>query len=207
MEIRISRSGRKCAATSHEFSHEEDIVSLVRQVEGGLQREDYSRANWDQRLAGEAYSVWTTKYIDPQAAQQEPEEKYSPLRQLFYEAAAAESREELAAAFLAAQLLRRQKVFRQVRESNDGEEGKLVLYVDRIGNRLVEVRDPDFTYAELESARIKLMERLQELEAGAPDVALEEQTAEAGVDETDGEAQQADAASAVQGVTEVASHE
>src|SRR5205085_2313490 len=137
-----------------------------RQVDGALVREDYARDNWDQRLAGEAYSVWQTKFVDPQAAQQEPEEKYSPLRQLFYEAATSEERTELATAFLAAQLLRRQKVFRQVRESIEGDEGRLVLYVDRIGNRLVEVRDPDFSYAELEAARIRLMERLQQLENG-----------------------------------------
>jgi hypothetical protein len=113
-------------------------------------------------------------------ANQEPEENFSPLRQVFYDATASEQREELATAFLAAQLLRRQKVFRQVRESEETEEGgKLILYVDRIGNRLIEVRDPNFTYAELEAARLRLMDRLMALESGAteavvPDVEIGE---------------------------------
>ena len=203
MEIRISRSSRKCCASSQDFSHEDEIVSLVRQVDGTLVREDYARTSWDQRLAGEAYSVWSTKYVDPDAAQQEPEENYSPLRQLFYEAAASEERTELATAFLAAQLLRRQKVFRQVRESvEDDERGRLVLYVDRIGNRLVEVRDPDFSYAELETARMCLMERLQELESEATEAPAPE--VEIAPEE---KASFAEHEQHPQGVTEVAIHE
>jgi hypothetical protein len=166
MEIKISRSSRRCCASDREFVHEDEIVSLVRYVDGALVREDYAREHWDEAKAKGAYSTWNTRFYDPQVAQQEPEEKYSPLRQIFYEATGSESREELATAFLAAQLLRRQKVFRQVRESEETEEGgKLILYVDRIGNKLIEVRDPNFTFAELESARFRLMDRLMALEA------------------------------------------
>jgi len=180
MEIKISRSSRRCCASDREFVHEDEIVSLVRYVDGALVREDYARENWDDSKAKGAYSTWNTRFYDPQVAQQEPEEKFSPLRQIFYEATGSESREELATAFLAAQLLRRQKVFRQVRESEETEEGgKLILYVDRIGNKLIEVRDPNFTFAELESARFRLMDRLMALEAPpAESEAAEEVVAE-----------------------------
>jgi hypothetical protein len=180
MEIKISRSSRRCHASEREFVHDDDIVSLVRHAEDGLVREDYAREHWNESLSQGAYSVWTTRFYDPSVANQEPEEKFSPLRQVFYDATASEQREELATAFLAAQLLRRQKVFRQVRESEETEEGgKLILYVDRIGNRLIEVRDPNFTYAELEAARLRLMDRLMALESGAteavvPDVEIGE---------------------------------
>jgi hypothetical protein len=87
------------------------------------------------------------------------------LRQLFYEAAQSEDRSELAVAYLAAQLLRRQKAFRLIKESDEGDgEVKLILFADRIGNRPIEVRDPNLMYEELEMGRRVLMERLNALE-------------------------------------------
>lgn len=148
------------------FEHEESLLSLVRVVEGGLAREDYCGACRAKADRADAYSVWTAEYYDPKVAEQEPPEVFSPLRQLFYEAVASEERLELAKAFLAGQLLRRQKVFRTVKESDEADgQAKTLLYSDRIGNRLIEVIDPSFTYAELETARVALLERLRELEA------------------------------------------
>ena len=51
---------------------------------------------------------------------------------------------------------------------------RVVLYADRIGNRLIEVRDPNFGYAELETARGALLARLAELENPQPAQAQEE---------------------------------
>ena len=100
-------------------------------------------------------------------ADQQAPEVFSPLRRLFYEACASEDRLELAKAFLAAQLLRRQKVFRQIKESGDLDgETRTTLYTDRIGNQFIEVRDPNFTYAELDAARATLLRCLRELEEG-----------------------------------------
>jgi len=105
-------------------------------------------------------------YYDPLVAEQEPEGTFSPLRQLFYDAVALEDRPALSLAYLAAQLLRRQKVFRLIKESDDPEAAQhVILFSDRIGNRLIEVRDPSLTYAELEDARQELMTRLTALEA------------------------------------------
>jgi len=166
MEIRISKSAHTCAVCERDFVHNEDFHSLVRVVDEGLEREDFCDGCWEPGRSAGAYSVWAPKYYDPHVAEQEPPELFSPLRQLFYEAVDAEDRVEGAKAFLAAQLLRRQKVFRLIKESDEAEgEVKILLYSDRLGNRLIEVRDPSFSYAELERGRGALLERLRELES------------------------------------------
>ena len=48
------------------------------------------------------------------------------------------------------------------------ETGKRV-FSDRIGNRLIEVKDPSLTHAELDEARKQLMQRLSELENPEPE--------------------------------------
>jgi hypothetical protein len=165
MEIKISKSAHTCMGCHREFVHEEPVNSLVRWVDNALQREDYcADCGTPERFSG-AWSVWTPNYYDPQVAEQQPAEVFSPLRQLFYEAVESEDRIECAKAFLAAQLLRRQKVFRQIKESDEAEgEARVFLFADRLGNRLIEVRDPSFTYLEMESARKSLLDRLRELE-------------------------------------------
>lgn len=170
MEIKISRASKTCQSCEHPFVHDEELYSLVRRAEGALVREDYCGGCWRPEHASAAYSVWSPRYYDPKVAEQEPPEVFSPLRRLFYEAVEAEDRVEQAKAFLAAQLLRRQKVFRLVKESDEPEgQSRVYLYTDRIGNRLIEVRDPAFTYPELDAGRKKLMSDLEELEhpAGA----------------------------------------
>lgn len=166
MEIKISRSAHACKACGRAFIHDEEMRSLARAVEKELVREDYCAACWTPALAGQAFSVWLARYYDPHVAEQEPPEVFSPLRQLFYESHDSQERTGLAMAFLAAQLLQRQKVFRRIKESDESDgEVRISLYSDRIGNRLIEVRDPSFSYAELETGRTALLERLREIEA------------------------------------------
>jgi len=56
-------------------------------------------------------------------------------------------------------------VFRFIREGTDPEtEVRVALYSDRFGNALVEVRDPNLTYAEMEGGRRELLARLHDLE-------------------------------------------
>ncbi len=169
MEIRFSRSAHCCHATGRNFVHDEEIYSVVRIEEGALVREDYCAEAWKPELAQGVYSAWSAKFYDPKVAEQAPPEVFSPLRQTFYESLESEERPELARAYLAAQLLRRQKVFRRIKEADESEgETRITLYADRIGNRLIEVRDPNFSYAELDAARNALLDRLQALENPAP---------------------------------------
>lgn len=168
MNIKISKNAHACAACGNDFQHGANITSTVKKWEGALHREDFCGACWDSERNRAAYSVWNMIYHDPKHESEAAPEVFSPLRQLFYEAVEEESRVDMARAFLAAGLLRRQKVFRLIKESDEADGSvRVTLYTDRIGNRLIEVPDPDFTYAELETARVRLLERLQELEAAA----------------------------------------
>lgn len=165
MEIKIGKSAHACSVCERPFVHDETLTSAVRIEHQVLVREDFCEACWQPDRAMGTFSVWSPKFYDPKVAEQQPPEVFSPLRQVFYEAVESEDRHELAKAYLAAQLLRRQKVFRLVKESDDPDkEIRVVLFADRIGNRLIEVRDPSLTYAELETGRRALMERLNALE-------------------------------------------
>ena len=168
MDIKIARTARQCHATGRPFEHLQPIVSLIRYVERDLQREDYAKDDWNPALADAAVAVWDATYIDPAVENAEPEESFSPLRRLFYEHAQKSGRESIAVCYLAAQLLRRQKVFRLVKETESLEDGgKVTLFADRVGDRLIEVRDPALTFAELDVGRTLLVACLQEAEAEA----------------------------------------
>jgi len=169
MEIKIGKRARACSGCARAFVHEEELTSVVRIEDQGLVREDYCTACWAPERAAGAFSVWSSQFYDPKVAEQEPPEVFSPLRRIFYEAVETNDRGELAKAYLAAQLLRRQKVFRLIKESEPTEsELRVALFSDRIGNRLIEVRDPNLTFAEMEYGRAALMERLNELENPQP---------------------------------------
>jgi len=165
MDIKISKAARKCVECGRDFDHGETMNSLVRIERRELLREDYCAACWDAARSDGAYSVWSPRYIDPKVLEQEPPEKFSPLRQLFYETVESDTRRTMAVAYLAAQLLRRQKAFRLIKES-DGVEGdiRVTLFSDRIGDRLIEVSDPSLTHEEMEEGRKVLLERLAALE-------------------------------------------
>lgn len=168
MNIRISKSTHSCAACGVDFQHLQTLTSIVKAAEGELHRQDYCKACWHTEQNKDVYSVWSTIFHDAKVEEAGPPEVFSPLRQLFYEAAEEESRLEMAKAFLAAGLLRRQKVFRLIKESDESDGNiRITLYADRIGNRLIEVPDPQFSYAEMDKARTLLIERLQVLESAA----------------------------------------
>lgn len=170
MDIKIVKSDKHCHSCEMEFSHDQEIHSGVRIADHQFVREDYCTTCWPQIDQASFYSLWKTAYYDPAVAEAEPPEHFSPLRQTFYEALETDDRVQLSVAYLAAQLLRRQKVFRLIKES-DGADGepKVALFSDRLGGRLIEVKDPDLTHEELEHGRGVLLERLYALEGGADD--------------------------------------
>lgn len=188
MEIRIGKPARACAGTERPFEHGEEVISIVRMENQTLVRHDFSKESWNPDWATGALAVWATEYVDPKVAEQEPEEAYSPLRLLFYDAVESTDRVELAMAFLAAQLLRRQKVFRLIKESEESDgEVRVTLFTDRVNNRLIEVRDPQLTFAELEAGRTNLIEQLSRLEDESD--SEERETAEV-VDSANGESEE-----------------
>jgi len=179
MEIRIGKSTRACARTKHPFEHGQELLSLVRQGEDGIVREDYAKDAWHESFAEGAIAVWATSYVDPDNLQKQSEDAFSPLRRLFYDAVESDDRIELAKAYLAAQLLRRQKVFRLIKEGEESDtDAKFALFTDRLDDRMIEVRDPNLSYAELNTARTALMEYLNEAEAPESDEASETENEE-----------------------------
>ncbi len=170
MEIKITKSARACSECERPFEHGEEIFSLIRMQDQAFVRNDYDKTHWDPEKTQDALAVWSTAYVDPKFEAQQPPEAFSPLRQAFYEAAESKDRAEIAKAYLAAQLLRRQKVFRLIKEfDSDGGDVRLALFADRIGNRFIEVGDPNLSYPELETGRQMLLQRLRELETAQAD--------------------------------------
>lgn len=166
MEIKISKCTAKCCSCDSPFEHEEKVHSQVVSEEDSLVRQDYCATCFTEASREQVFCAWNVRYCDPKVLEAEQQEAFSPLRRLFYDLAVLEQRDSLAQAYLAAQLLKRQKVFRQIKESEDSEgAGKVILFLDRVGNRLIEARDLNFTYSELDEARVQLMTQLQELEA------------------------------------------
>lgn len=167
MEIKISKSAHRCAACDKEFVHEQKLASAMRRGPDGWLREDYCPGCLSEEQGASALCVWSAHYVDPNVANQQPAEALSPLRQAFYEAAENDKpdRASVALAYLAGQLLRRQKAFRFIKQTIDPEtEAAVMLFLDRIGNKMIEVHDPNLTTAELERGRVALLHRLAELE-------------------------------------------
>jgi hypothetical protein len=165
MDVKISKSAHQCHACAKPFEHEQRIISSMRRGPEGLAREDVCPECWNDEKANEVFCMWTAQFQDPKVLEQQPEEVFTPLRQIFYESAEREGREAVAVAYLAGQLLRRQKVFRFIKQTADPDtEAVVFLFLDRIGNRLIEVNDPNLSTGELERARQELLQRLAELE-------------------------------------------
>lgn len=165
MEIKISKSAHQCHGCESPFKHEQRIVSSMRRSPEGLVREDHCPDCWNNDKSEAAFCMWTAQFQDPKVLDQQPPEVFSPLRQVFYESAEREGRAAIAVAYLSGQLLRRQKVFRFIKQTVDPDtEAVVFLFSDRIGNRLIEVNDPNLSTGELERARQQLLHRLAEIE-------------------------------------------
>lgn len=174
MEFTIGKPARSCRETERRFEHGEKVYSVVRYIDGEYAREDFCETAWDGEKAAAATASWTTPFYDPAVAEQEPAESFSPLRQAFYEFAENSERDHAAAAFLAAELLRRQKAFRRIKEADSNEDARITLYNDCIANRLVEVRDPNLSLSELNAGRLLMMARVEALEAESKPAAEEQ---------------------------------
>lgn len=169
MEIKISKCATKCHTCGQDFAHEQRVHSAALVEEDSLERRDYCSGCVPEEKEASLFCSWETQYSDPRILEAERQETLSPLRRLFYELAGSTERLDLAQAFLAAQLLKRQKAFRQIRESEGGEEAaRVTLFLDRAGGRLIETRDLNFTYTELDTVRVLLMEKLRALESPEP---------------------------------------
>lgn len=186
MEIRFSKIGRQCSACGAPFRHLEKVRSIAARLEDAqadpagaekvrsgegtaaepakeerrpFERMDFCPACTHRTAEFQAWCTWTATYVDPDAVRQE--EPLSPLRRIFYAHSEDPDREKQAVAFLAAEMLRRHRAFRKIRETVDESDRRTLWYLDKSRNRIIEVVDPSFTYAELDRARMTLLEAIR----------------------------------------------
>ena len=174
MDIKIRKASSHCLACGRRFEHLEKHFSRANAGdEKELVREDYCPDCWKTGRAAdieETYSFWLSKFFDPAAESQPDEQEFSPLRTIFYEAVEKEDQTEQAVAYLAAHLLRRQKVFRLMRGVSDSErEGDVNVFSDRFSGQVTEIVDPGFSVEGLQEARQELIQRLEQMEGSQDD--------------------------------------
>lgn len=166
MEIKITKNAPQCFQCKKPFVHEEFVWSRLVEVNRDWQREDYCEECWLTQDSGiETISRWHHRYMDVRVLRQRQESiSDSPLRVVFYETLESTyTRQNLALAYLCAQLLRREKVFKKLKEMNiSSSEGYIIIFLDRVDNRVIEVKDPNFSYAEIEEAKARLTAMLAE---------------------------------------------
>lgn len=164
MEIRIRKNSPSCYCCSKNFEHQEVVWSQLIKDEDEIERQDYCCACWEKKDDHNVFSFWRHKYIDPKVVKKIQETRNdSPLRALFYNMLSKEgNRKEEAIAYLSAQLLRRERIFKKIKEFVlSKSDGHIVIYVDKVDEKVVEVRDPNFSYDELEEARKYICEFLE----------------------------------------------
>jgi hypothetical protein len=167
MEIQIQRESSQCMLCQQPFAHEQKHYSLLKLSDNVFSREDYCEECWP-KLSSEngdtsIYSYWETKYRDPAVARATPEAEFLPLLQFFYEQVAA-GEEGKSFSYVCALVLRRQKIFRFIREEKD-EAGKAILvFHDKYHDVQVKVADATLTEGKFREVKQKLEEFLSQKE-------------------------------------------
>jgi hypothetical protein len=165
VEIQIQRQSSKCLGCDKPFSHEQKHFSLLKIESSNFLREDYCETCWLKRSqfpsTGEIYSQWETKYCDPSVAKATPEEQFKPLLDICYESIAQGEPETEAMAYMCSLVLRRQKIFRFIREEKeDSGKRKVLVFTDKYNDTQLRIVDPQLTESQLENTRRALQERL-----------------------------------------------
>jgi len=161
MELQIQRGSSRCLACAQPFAHEQKHYSLLKIAGNDISREDYCEECWPKFLADNQnvplYSHWETRYRDPAAARATPEAQFVPLLRLLYDSLTGGTREHEALCYVCALILRRQKVFRLVREEKDADSGKPVLvFHDRHNDVQLKIGDPNLTESEFQEVKQRL---------------------------------------------------
>ncbi|UCD56026.1 MAG: hypothetical protein JSV16_09240 [Candidatus Hydrogenedentota bacterium] len=163
--MEIQKKSSHCTGCSEAFAHEQKHHSLLRIEGNSFLRDDYCEKCWSGRpgLAGmdEIYSHWETKYQDPTVAKATPKEQFIPLLDLCYESIAQGDSDGEAVAYMCALILRRQKVFKFIREEKEEPTRRSVLvFSDKYNDTRIRIVDPQLTESQLEDVRRKLEEKL-----------------------------------------------
>ena len=166
VEINIQRESSRCLKCDMEFAHDQKHHSLLK-IEGKeFLREDYCIKCWTERPdnddASRVYSSWETKYCDPSVAKATPQEQFLPMLNLCYESIAEGGPEGEAMAYMCALILRRQKIFRFVREEKEEQEPhrSVLIFVDKHNDTQIGIVDPELTDSQLQEVKQALEEKI-----------------------------------------------
>lgn len=145
--------------------HEQRHHSLLKIEGNAFLREDYCEKCWGDRSEptedAQVYSYWETKYRDPAAEKATPKEQFIPLLNLCYESIAKDGEDAEAMAYMCALILRRQKIFKFIREDSEDAAGKSVLmFLDKHNDTHIRIADPQLTDSQLKDVKQKLEENL-----------------------------------------------
>jgi hypothetical protein len=162
VDIEVQKESSRCNGCGENFVNEQKHYSLLRIEESNFTREDYCEKCWAERptVTETAYSFWETRYRDPAMAKAMPEEQFMPLLKLCYESIVLGGRDSEAIAYVCALVLRRQKIFRFVREEKDPSGRGILVFTDKYNDAQIRVVDPQLTEAELRGVRQKLEEHM-----------------------------------------------
>jgi hypothetical protein len=165
VEIQIQKESARCFACSQPFAHEQKHFSLLKIDGNNFLREDYCEGCWTESSASaamhEIYSFWETRYRDPSVERATPKEQFIPLLNLCYESIAQGGADAEAMAYVCAMILRRQKVFRFIREEKGDTSGRNVLvFSDKHNDTQIRVVDPQLTESQLGEVSRRLEEHL-----------------------------------------------
>jgi hypothetical protein len=175
VDINIQKEASRCLRCSSEFKHDDKHHSLLK-IEGkDFLREDYCADCWSERSGVDeddrVYSYWETRYRDPAVAKATPTEQFLPLLNLCYESIAGGGPEGEAMAYMCALILRRQKVFRFVREEKKGPEPhrSVLIFLDKHNDTQIMIVDPELTDSQLQEVKQTLEEKIGPEEAQTDD--------------------------------------
>ncbi len=195
MEINIQRESAQCLKCGASFQHEEKHHSLLKIEDKDFLREDYCLGCWSERSdqPGEGsdgvYSSWETRYHDPSVATATPQEQFLPLLNLCYESIVEGGSNGESMAYMCALILRRQKIFRFVREEKEeeGERRSVLVFLDKHNGTQMRIVDPELTDAQLQEVKQRLEEKISPEEQASEEEDQEAQEAEAEGREADDE--------------------
>ncbi len=192
MEINIQRESAQCLKCGATFQHEEKHHSLLRIEDKNFLREDYCLGCWSEQPEQPAnktpdgiYSSWETRYHDPSVAKATPQEQFLPLLNLCYESIAEGGFAGESMAYMCALILRRQKIFRFVRETKEeeGERRSVLVFLDKHNDTQMRIVDPGLTDVQMQDVKERLEEKIspreQATDGEGPEATGEEEGKEA----------------------------
>ena len=175
VEINIQKRSPQCLKCDELFRHDQKHYSLLKIDGKDFLREDYCEKCWREHSAeagaDQVYSYWETSFQDPAVARATPKEQFLPLLNLCYESIARGGPDAEAMAYMCALILRRQKVFRFVREEQEEQDGSpprsILVFSDKHNDTQIRIVDPQLTESQLQDVRGRLEEQIKQVRGQA----------------------------------------